>query len=419
MAKNSRRIKAMASSGKTFCEFFAGIGLVREGLTASSWSCVYANDISEKKREMYEGRFGGGGHFHLGDVWDTDSILERIPGTPFLATASFPCVDLSLAGHWKGFDGEHSSTFFGFTKAIEAMGAMRPRLIMLENVTGFITSKGGRDFESAVRAMASLGYWLDAFVVDACHFLPQSRPRVFVVGLHESVEAPQAVRKSKVDWIADEWSRRIESDPYSVRPRKLVDLMRSIELPTGWSAFNLPVPREAPPGVAEFIDRDDEQDWWDTAGVKKHRDMMHERHRKLIDEMLEKGETFVGTIYRRKRGDKTMAEVRFDGVAGCLRTPKGGSARQIVVVVEKGDLRMRWMSAREYARLQGAPSFPLMPNTIQNLHGFGDAVCVPVISWIDKHVLTPVFEWHSSNEHSHADDQLDRGEIEALRRLVV
>ena len=82
---------------------------------------------------------------------------------------------------------------------------------------------------------------------------------------------------------------------------------------------------------------------------------------------------------------------RFDGVAGCLRTPRGGSGKQIVVAIDRGSLRMRWMSPREYARLQGAPTFPLAANTIQNLFGFGDAVCVPVIQWIDEHVLSPVF----------------------------
>lgn len=396
MDQNQETNRPKASPEKTFCEFFAGVGLVREGLTASGWSCVYANDVSEKKREMYQGRFGNDGHFHLGDVWDTRSVLERIPASPFLATASFPCVDLSLAGHWKGFAGEHSSTFFGFTKVIDAMGEARPRVVMLENVTGFISSKGGRDFEAAVRELASLGYRLDAFVMDARWFLAQSRPRVFVVGIHESVETPRPVRKSSTDWLVDEWSRVVGAASASVRPRKLVDLMRSIELPTGWVAFDVPKPGEEPPGVVEFIDRDDSQNWWDPAAVRKHRDMMHARHRERIDAALAAGETFVGTIYRRKRDGETRAEVRFDGVAGCLRTPKGGSARQIVVVVENGELRMRWMSPREYARLQGAPDFPLVSNEIQNLHGFGDAVCVPVIHWIDKHVLTPIHEWRAS-----------------------
>ncbi len=110
------------SAGKTFCEFFAGIGLVREGLGPSGWQCVYANDIDPKKQEAYEARFGKSDHFHLGDVWKTDEVVDRILGQPVLMTASFPCIDLSLAGHYRGLQGEHSSTFFGFANVVEARG---------------------------------------------------------------------------------------------------------------------------------------------------------------------------------------------------------------------------------------------------------------------------------------------------------
>ena len=172
--------------------------------------------------------------------------------------------------------------------------------------------------------------------------------------------------------------------------------MRSIELPTGWAAFDVPSPKGHRPDIAELIDMDDGQAWWDQAAVAKHHDMINERHRKLVDDIISAGGTFVGTIFRRKRMGKTRAEVRFDGMAGCLRTPKGGNAKQIVIVIDRGRMRMRWMSAREYARLQGAETFPLVANNIQNLYGFGDAVCVPVIRWIDEHILSPVFEWESS-----------------------
>ena len=184
--------------GKTFAEFFAGIGLVREGLAASGWSCRYANDNDNdpKKQALYRGCFGEESHFHLGDVAETAEVLSRMGKPTFLATASFPCVDLSLAGHWRGFEGDHSSTFFGFTRVLEELGDRRPKLVMLENVTGFISSQGGRVFEAASRALAGLGYWIDAFVLDAKSFLPQSRPRVFVVGVHESIEPPQAARRS-------------------------------------------------------------------------------------------------------------------------------------------------------------------------------------------------------------------------------
>ena len=180
---SSKRRKAAGATGKTFCEFFAGIGLVREGLEPSGWRCVYANDIDPKKQAAYEARFGQSDHFHLGDVWDTAEVIERIQGRPSLMTASFPCIDLSLAGHYRGLDGGHSSTFFGFAKALEALKDRRPPLVMLENVTGFLSSRKGQDFETAAQRLAGLGYWLDAFVLDARHFTPQSRPRVFVIGM--------------------------------------------------------------------------------------------------------------------------------------------------------------------------------------------------------------------------------------------
>jgi DNA (cytosine-5)-methyltransferase 1 len=98
------------------------------------------------------------------------------------------------------------------------------------------------------------------------------------------------------------------------------------------------------------------------------------------------------TGFRRIREGQQRLEVRFDGVAGCLRTPRGGSAKQVVLMLDRGQLRMRWMTPREYARLQGAPAFTLPENAIQGYFGFGDAVCVPAIAWIDRNVLTPVFD---------------------------
>jgi DNA (cytosine-5)-methyltransferase 1 len=140
-----------------------------------------------------------------------------------------------------------------------------------------------------------------------------------------------------------------------------------------------------------MIDLDDGQDWWAPEQVEKHSKMMSPLHLKDVDVRLRSGAMHVGTIYRRKRNGSTKAEVRFDGLAGCLRTPRGGSAKQIVIAIDRSGLRMRWMSPREYARLQGAPNFKMVQNRNQNLYAFGDAVCVPVIQWIDQCVLTPIY----------------------------
>ncbi|MBW3600146.1 MAG: DNA (cytosine-5-)-methyltransferase, partial [Planctomycetes bacterium] len=137
---------------------------------------------------------------------------------------------------------------------------------------------------------------------------------------------------------------------------------------------------------------DDRLPWWDEGEVARHYAMLNDRHRRRIDELRREEKVVVGAGFRRRRNGALRLEVRFDGLAGCLRTPRGGSARQIVIVVDRGGIRMRWMSAVEYARLQGAERFRMLPNERQMLFGFGDAVCVPVITWIDRCVLTPLFE---------------------------
>jgi DNA (cytosine-5)-methyltransferase 1 len=376
---------------KTFLEFFAGIGLVRAGLEPSGWRCCYANDIDPKKQSMYQARFGEPNHFHLGDVWKTEEVVGRIKGRPFLATASFPCVDLSLAGHYRGLEGQHSSTFFGFARVLKALGDRRPRVVMLENVAGFITSRKGEDFAAVAQTLAGLGYRLDAFVLDAEHFVPQSRPRVFLIGVQEGCESPGATAQPAEDGFMSPRRMRLQMTP-ALRPPKLVRLMERVELATGWMLLDLPPPPVRRLHLADVIDRDDGQEWWDADEVERHCRMMSDLHRRQVERLLADGALHVGTVYRRVRPGGQRAEVRFDGVAGCLRTPRGGSAKQIVIVVDQGRLRMRWMSPREYARLQGAGDFPLVGERIQLLFGFGDAVCVPVVRWIDDHVLTPLYE---------------------------
>ncbi len=361
---------------KTFCEFFAGIGLVGEGLRPSGWACVYANDINADKQELYEARNGRSPHYHLEDVNRTAEVVARISGRPALATASFPCVDLSLAGHYRGLDGRESSTFFAFAAVLRELGARRPPLVLLENVPGFLTSRGGRDFVTAAQTLAGLGYRLDALVLDARHFTPQSRRRVFVVGAAEEIA----------------FAARPTLAPGPVRPSSLVKALTTLRLPTGWLNLDLPDPPERRLRLEDVIDLDDGQEWWDAPEVERHYRMMSGEHRRRVDAL--RGGLFprVGTAFRRVRREGQRAEVRFDGLAGCLRTPRGGSAKQIVVAVDAGRLRMRWMSPREYARLQGAPDFPLTGGRNQQLFGFGDAVCVPAIRWVDRHILTPLYE---------------------------
>jgi len=94
---------------KSYVEFFAGVGLVREGLSKTNWSCSLANDISADKQETYIENFGDN-DFFLGDIWDIVKDPSLIPDRTFLYTASFPCTDLSVAGGRAGLAGAESGT---------------------------------------------------------------------------------------------------------------------------------------------------------------------------------------------------------------------------------------------------------------------------------------------------------------------
>src|SRR5437870_346280 len=75
-----------------------------------------------------------------------------------LATASFPCTDLSLAGNRAGLKGSESSMFWQFARVLREMDRRRPKVVMLENVPGFATSHGGKDLRNAIAELNDMGY---------------------------------------------------------------------------------------------------------------------------------------------------------------------------------------------------------------------------------------------------------------------
>ncbi|HMP08310.1 MAG TPA: DNA cytosine methyltransferase, partial [Lacipirellulaceae bacterium] len=231
-----------------------------------------------------------------------------------------------------------------------------------------------------------------SFVVDAGWFVPQSRARLFVVGYAPELWGPPLVVRSEVQELDDPWRRAVDRAA-RLRPARLRAAIDAVDLPTGWATVDCGSPRPQQLPLAEFLDCDEQLPWWSDAETARHAAMISPRHRRQLDTLAAASASpALLTGFRRIRQGEQRLEVRFDGVAGCLRTPRGGSAKQVVLAVDGPRLRMRWMTPREYARLQGAPDYVLPDNAIQGYFGFGDAVCVPVIQWIDRHMLTPVFE---------------------------
>jgi DNA (cytosine-5)-methyltransferase 1 len=369
--------------GLRAAEFFAGIGLMRLGLEKAGWDIVFANDIARTKQKLYANNFRDSyEHFLLEDI---HCLSQRNIPDIDLATASFPCTDLSLAGRRAGLQGEQSSAFWGFVNILAEMGERKPPLILLENVAGFLTSNEGEDFRNALLALNKLGYAVDAFIVDAVHFVPQSRVRLFIVGKLNKAFKPK---------ICD----KVVASP--IRPPKLAQYIND-HLEIDWD-INLKLPelpflQTALNSIVDKIPRSGKE-WWSEDRVKYLLNQTFDRHLTKIKELQRLGKYTYLTAFRRVRNGKSMAEIRFDGIAGCLRTPKGGSARQILLEVGKGEVNVRLLTPKECARLMGADDFKISGTINEALFGFGDAVCVPVVSWIAENYLNPELKVIESKE---------------------
>ena len=363
---------------RTFAEFFAGIGLVRLALERHGWEARFANDNDPQKHEMYSAYFQEDPEGH----YRTESIRKLGPDdvpTVTLATASFPCTDLSLAGARNGLKGEQSGALLQLFEIIEGMGDRKPPIILLENVPGFLTSHKGEDFHLALRTLNELGYAVDTFMLDAAWFVPQSRLRMFVVGVRDVPRAEAEVGDPHV----------LES---AVRPRKLVDRIH-LETDLRWRVMSFPTPLRQSVSLASILEDlpSDSDWWWSRERTEYLLNQMSERHRQVAEQMIRSPRYKYGTVFRRIRHGRSMAELRADGIAGCLRTPRGGSSRQILLKAGRGRCEARFLTPRECARLQGVPDdYPVDVPMNQAFFGFGDAVCVPAVEWIAEHYLNVV-----------------------------
>jgi DNA (cytosine-5)-methyltransferase 1 len=378
MAESS--MSEAASPG--FYEFFAGGGMVRAGL-GEGWRCLFANDFDPKKAESYRANWGGA-DLTVGDIAALGAA--DLPGAAELMWGSFPCQDLSLAGVGAGLGGARSGTFHDFWALARALAdeGRAPRIVAVENVCGALTSRGGRDFETICRTFVEAGYRCGALVVNADRFLPQSRPRLFVIGVREDA-APDPGLTAPVPggpFHPPALRRAVERLPQALG-RRLV-----------W--WRLPEPGPRPDGLAALIESGPaDAPWHAPAQTARLLALMSPTNLAKVEAARRDGGRHVGGLYRRTRRDAEggrvqRAEVRFD-IAGCLRTPGGGSSRQTLLVIEDGVVRSRLMSGRETARLMGLPDSYRLPDSYSAAcHLTGDGVAAPVVRHLAHWLFEPL-----------------------------
>lgn len=368
---------------RTFYEFFAGGGMARMGL-GLNWKCAFANDWDSKKVASYIANWG--------DADITDKDIRQIssndlPNQADLVWSSFPCQDLSLAGKGKGLKGERSGVFWSFWSLMEQLQkeGRKPRTLVIENVVGLLTSNKGQDFSAVCDILSKGGYRFGAVVINADLFVPQSRPRLFFIAVDESLDIP-----TELTWLGavDAWHPKALKKAYR-------NLAPSVAQKWIWWLFPSPSPRNI--NFIDILEPDPQDvDWHTPAQTEKLIAMMSKVNLEKIERKLQSGERVVGGVYKRTRTDEygkrvQRAEVRFDNIAGCLRTPGGGSSRQIIVLLEDNKIKSRLLSAREGARLMGLPDSYILPEKYNEAyHLVGDGVVVPVVSYLKEQLFEPI-----------------------------
>jgi DNA (cytosine-5)-methyltransferase 1 len=370
---------------RTYYEFFAGGGMARAGF-GPEWTCLFANDIDSKKATSYAANWGDE-RLHVGDVGGLST--KDVPGVADVAWASFPCQDLSLAGAGAGLKGERSGTFWPFWRLIEDLGAdyRAPSVVVLENVCGALASHDGKDFAAIGEAIVEREYVFGAVVIDAVQFVPQSRPRLFIVCVREGTPIPQKIVSSEADELWHPAHLTRAHGKLSSRSK------------AAWVWWRLPTPPARNARFSDLIDDEPQGVRWHTAEeTERLLSLMSPINRRKVEQAMKMAVPMVGGIYKRTRRDDKgnrvqRAEVRFDDVAGCLRTPAGGSSRQSILVVKGRSVRSRLLSPRETARLMGLGDDYKLPSKYNDAyHLTGDGVVVPVVRFLASNILEPLLE---------------------------
>ena len=369
---------------RSFYEFFAGGGMARAGL-GDGWSCLFANDFDAKKGETYRLNYPESDVLRVDDVRKIKA--RELPGHADLVWGSFPCQDLSLAGGGAGLKGERSGTFYPFWDIVKDLIAegRGPKVIALENVLGTLTSHSGRDFEAICKTFADAGYRYGALVINAAQFVPQSRPRLFVIGVRADVDVdPGLLSVGPIEPFHTPALQRAFDRVETAALKQRV-----------W--WKVPAPERRNENFADLIEESPTSVRWHTTAERDQLlAMMSSVNRAKLEKAKKAGHRMVGGVYKRTRLDENgvkvqRAEVRFDDVAGCLRTPAGGSSRQVIVVVDGNKVRSRLISSRETARLMGlAEDYQLPTNYNEAYHLTGDGVAVHVVRHLAQHIFEPL-----------------------------
>lgn len=143
----------------------------------SIFNIAYTNDMFQEANETYLKNFNS-------DILQHKKDIRKVAHFPnnTLMIGGFPCPGFSEAGP-RLIDDDRNFLYIHF---IRALLQTQPEFFVAENVKGMMTLGKGEVLRQIIEDFSSAGYTVTAHLVNARDYgVPQSRERVFLVGVHK------------------------------------------------------------------------------------------------------------------------------------------------------------------------------------------------------------------------------------------
>lgn len=162
--------------------FHGGFKFLEKSYKKLPFEIIWANDFNHHACETY--RHNLGAHIHHGDIW---SLLDSMPTEADVLIGGFPCQDISVNGKGAGVAGKRSGLYRAM---VEAIGKVRPKIFVAENVKGLLMKHNSESLTQVLRDFRALGYEVTYRLYHVAEYgVPQSRERVIIVGTAPGIKA--------------------------------------------------------------------------------------------------------------------------------------------------------------------------------------------------------------------------------------
>ncbi len=328
--ENNRKLQ-----GYKFIDLFAGIGGFHYALKSFGADGVFASEIDKKASEIYELNHA---LKPFGDI--TQIAVEQIPEHDILC-GGFPCQAFSISGKQKGFEDTRGTLFFDIARVVKYH---RPKILFLENVKNFIRHDKGNTLKVVIKTLEELNYKVFYKVLNTSNFgLPQNRERVYIVCFNLDIykdpkfSFPNPNLRSKLQHI-------LEKDPLDGKVINRSDIVFYKDYQVSTNLF----------GKEELPNRPIQ----------------------------------IGKVNKGGQGERIY---HVQGHAITLSAYGGGVGSKTGLY--KVGSKIRKLSPKECARLQGFPENFIFPKSVSQAHKqFGNSVSINVLQYIIQEIILTIQE---------------------------